>query len=56
MYTPGAWNILYDGQGCLKMDDGVYSNQFSDKKCRNCGRIGCEGGASCEIASEMRIG
>lgn len=35
------------------VDDGVWSNQFSGKKCRTCGRIGCEGGASCEAYAEM---
>lgn len=29
-------------------------NRMSGKKCRNCGRIGCEGGPSCEIATEMK--
>lgn len=27
---------------------------MSDSKCRTCGRRGCEGGAACEIAAEMR--
>ena len=36
------------------MDNGVYSNQFSDKKCRTCGRYGCEGGIACEVAAERR--
>lgn len=33
-------------------DNGVY--HVSEKKCRTCGRIGCEGGRSCEVAAEMR--
>jgi len=36
------------------MDDGIYSNQFSDKKCRVCGRYGCEGSIDCECACERR--
>ena len=32
-------------------DEGRY--RISGKKCRDCGRIGCEGGAACEIAAEM---
>jgi len=28
----------------------------SGKKCRSCGRTNCEGGAQCEIATEMRNG
>jgi hypothetical protein len=35
-------------------DDGVYSNRISGNKCRTCGRIGCEGGAACEMAAEQR--
>ena len=38
----------------LGYDDGVYSNRISSNRCRNCGRIGCEGGASCEMYAEMR--
>ena len=34
------------------MDDGVFSNQISDKKCRTCGRLGCEGGTDCLYAAE----
>jgi len=36
------------------MDDGVFSNQISDKRCRICGRLGCKGGAECLAAAERR--
>lgn len=29
---------------------------ISGNECRNCGRLNCEGGASCEIATELRNG
>ena len=29
---------------------------ISENKCRNCGRLNCEGGASCEISTELRNG
>lgn len=29
-------------------------NRVSDKKCPTCDRWGCEGGAACEMAAEMR--
>ena len=29
---------------------------ISENKCRDCGRLNCEGGASCEIATELRNG
>ena len=31
-------------------------NRMSDQKCRSCGRLGCEGGVTCEIATELRNG
>lgn len=47
--------------GCVKMqDDYDYQeeeqgiNRMSGNKCRDCGRLGCEGGTSCEIAAEQR--
>jgi len=33
-------------------NDGYY--HVSEERCRTCGRIGCEGGASCEAAAERR--
>jgi len=35
-------------------EESIFFSQQSDKKCRICGRIGCEGGPSCEMAAEMR--
>ena len=29
-------------------------NEFNESTCRTCGRTGCEGGPSCEMAAEMK--
>ena len=29
-------------------------NRISGNKCRTCGRIGCEGGPSCDTAAELK--
>jgi hypothetical protein len=42
----------YDGPVPEEEDDGIHRE--SGKKCRSCGRTNCEGGAQCEIATEMR--
>jgi len=43
----------YDVDDCYGHDRiGVHYE--SGKKCRSCGRTNCEGGAQCEIATEMR--
>lgn len=34
-------------------EESIFFSQQSDKKCRICGRRGCEGGPSCEMAAEM---
>ena len=35
-------------------DGSIFNTRMSDSICRACGRRGCEGGAACEMAAEMR--
>ena len=37
-----------------EIDDNDVAMSMSDNICRTCGRIGCEGGPSCEMAAEQR--
>jgi len=32
----------------------MYDNHISPNKCRDCGRLNCEGGAACTVACESR--